>query len=110
MYIPPHEVRDKKKFESMIAALKMGQKLPPVVVVEGSPYALTGSHRLAAWKALGMEPDVVEVSQEDYAKACLDLWGEVKTWEEIYDFDEFCEALYRVTGDPDVRLALSEQM
>jgi len=108
-YRPPHEVRDTEKLDAMIASLEAGGSLPPVVVIENGYAALTGSHRLAAWEALGMEPDVVEVTEEEYTAASMLYADEVLTVDEIDDFGEFCDALLEVTTNSELKAALKDQ-
>jgi len=106
-YRAPHETRDSEKLESMIATLRAGKQLPPVVVI--GDVAITGSHRLAAWAALDMEPNVVELSEGDYIAAMDAHFG--PDWQdyEIGDYNAFCTTLYEITQDSDVRAALQDQ-
>lgn len=107
-YQAPHEVRNEEKLQSMIATLQNGGQLPPVVVI--GDYALTGSHRIAAWDACEMQAEIVELSDDDYVAACEELYGEVMTIDEIGDFSQFCEAIYNITADKEVKAALSDQI
>lgn len=105
-YNPPHEIRDPEKLQSMIDTLRNGGTLPPVVVC--GDQALTGSHRIAAWEACQMQADVVELSNEEYIAAVTAMG---LNWEEdtVNDYNEFCEALYAITSDPDVKAAVADQ-
>ena len=57
-YQPPHEVRDQGKLNALVEILKNGGELPPVLVCGDRAYS--GSHRLAAWELMDVEPSVVE--------------------------------------------------
>lgn len=107
IYQAPHEVRDTEKLKHMIETLNNGGKLPAVVVI--GEFALTGSHRLAAWKACGLSPSVVEISNDEYVAACEMEYGNVVTIDEIYDYSEFCDALYITTENDVVKNALEDQ-
>ena len=66
-YVPPHRITDVVKFNSMIETLENGRSLPPIIVC--GDIAFSGTHRLAAWKAKGMQPDVIEITDEDVTSA-----------------------------------------
>ena len=106
-YQPPHEVKDTSKFESMVSSINSGKQLPAVVVI--GEFALTGSHRLAAWKACGVNPDVVEITNKEYIDACEKCYGDVVSIDEIGDFSDFCDALYVTTENQAVKDALKDQ-
>lgn len=105
-YNPPHEARDQKKLESMIAAIEGGKSLPPIIVMGDD--AFTGSHRIAAWEACNVDADVVEISDADYVAAMTEMGLD---WEcdSVYDYNEFCQALYAVTTDSDIKDAIKDQ-
>lgn len=85
-YQPPHEVRDQVKLNAMVEILKNSGELPPVLVCGDRAYS--GSHRLAAWEMMGMEADVVEMSDEEYCEVmtALDL---DPMYDEATDLEEF---------------------
>ena len=108
MYEPRHDVTDSKKLQRLIDALERGERLPPVVV-QGE-IALTGVHRLAAYKALNMAPDVVEVSDDEYRAALIELGlDEDATVDEIWDLDLFLETLHSLTKNERLQKALEGQ-
>lgn len=80
--IPYHEVRDHKKVAQLMDAMKLRGWQGPPIVVEGDQ-ALTGVHRLAAWRALGFPDfDIPTIELHDvFTEAGLDmdkldaLWG-----------------------------------
>lgn len=90
MYQPPHEVRDQAKLDGMIEVLRCGGALPDVLVC--GEIALTGSHRLAAYEALGMRPAVIEVSNDDLARA-MEACGLDPMYDSITDFERIEQAL-----------------
>lgn len=67
---PPHEVTDSAKLESMIAAIRSGQSLPPVVV-QGE-IAITGSHRIEAYREANRRAAEADYAGE-WATADLDI-------------------------------------
>lgn len=80
--IPYHEVRDHSKVARLMDAMEQhGWQGPPIVV--DSEQALTGVHRIAAWRALGRPDfDIPTIELRDvFAEAGLDmdelhaLWG-----------------------------------
>lgn len=82
LYDPPHEVREQDKLESMIALLERGESLPPVLVHGVDAYS--GSHRLAAWREMEMEPDVIEMTDEQY-NATIEAYGS----ERVSEYEDF---------------------
>lgn len=89
-YRPPHEVTDTAKVKAMVAALERGETLPPVIVC--GEIAFSGSHRLAAWKHLGLAPEAVEIEDAEYCAAmeALDL---DPLYDECHDLDDLVTAL-----------------
>ena len=87
-YNAPHEVRDHEKLASMVADLEAGHDLPPVLVCGDS--AFTGSHRLAAWKAMEIEPEVVELEDSEYIEI-MEKLGLDPIYDSVYDFEVFEE-------------------
>lgn len=106
-YQAPHEVRDAVKLAAMVDALRRGESLPPVVVEPNGVRAITGSHRLAAWAALGMEPDALELTDDQYRAAC-EYYG-VEYLDEL-DMEDACRAVYETCGDEAIRAALADQV
>ena len=101
---PPHAVRDEGKLAAMVAAIRDGQQLPPVIVVGadggGNVYALSGSHRLAAWQQTDVEPRYIDIEDGEYVAAAVHLGDDpddVRAEDKIGDYDEFVAAL-RATG------------
>lgn len=88
-YQPPHEVRDQGKLNAMTEVLKNGGELPPVLVCGDRAYS--GSHRLAAWELMGLEPSVVEIDDAEYCEVmeALDL---DPMYDEASDLEEFLVA------------------
>jgi len=105
-YNEPHEVRDQAKLQRMIDTIRNGGQLPPIVVC--GYRAFTGSHRIAAWNACGIEHHAIEISDADYV-ATVTAMG--LDWEndDVSDYNDFCDKLYRVTTDPDVKNAVKDQ-
>ena len=103
---PPHEVRDNEKFANMVKAIEQGQDLPPIVVLGDE--ALTGSHRLAAWKYCEEEPETIEIEDEDYCKA-MEYLGLDPMFDSPTDHNNLCQALYETTQDADIKDALVDQ-
>ena len=85
-YQPPHEVRERNKLAGMIRALRRGESLPPVLVCGDN--ALSGSHRLVAWEKMGVEADVVEMSDEEYCETMTEL-GLDPMYDNIVDYEDF---------------------
>lgn len=82
MLVPYHEVRDPNKVQALAESMERNGWTGPPIVVDGEQ-ALTGVHRIAAWRSLG-RPDyeipTIELS-EVFAEAGLDMaechaaWG-----------------------------------
>ena len=85
-YQPPHEVRDQGKLNAMVEILKNGGELPPVLVCGDRAYS--GSHRLAAWEMMDVEPSVVEMDDAEYCEVMTGL-GLDPMYDEAEDFEEF---------------------
>ncbi len=85
-YQAPHEVTDNAKLEEMIKTLEEGNSLPPIVVCGDIAYE--GSHRLAAWKTLEIEPEVIEITNKEVAQTMKKM-GLDPYYDEINDFDDF---------------------
>ena len=85
-YQPPHEVRDQAKLNALVEILKNGGELPPVLVCGDRAYS--GSHRLAAWEMMDVEPSVVEIDDAEYCEVmtALDL---DPMYDEATDLEEF---------------------
>ena len=64
---PYHEVREPAKVRAMVRSLEAGEELPPIIVMGDK--ALSGVHRLAAWKIAEETPDVIEIDDADYVAA-----------------------------------------
>lgn len=88
-YQTAHEVQDQSKVNSMVETLKSGGSLPPVYVFGID--AISGVHRLAAYEAAEMEPDVIEVDQ-DWMSRALAL-GEYDYHTDITDIEDLVEWL-----------------
>jgi len=117
---PPHEVRNEKKLQSMIDTLESGKSLPPIVVCGNQAY--TGSHRLAAWEACNVEPEVVEISENDLMIAIakvngiddfnpddkddIEFFNNYIGWDVV--FNDLCEILYK-SDDQGIRNAVKDQ-
>lgn len=89
-YQAPHDVRDINKLESMIKALESGEELPPVLVC--GEIAYSGSHRLAAWDAMEIKPEVIELDDGDIA-AAMEYVGLDPMYDDIQRFDEIEDAM-----------------
>lgn len=89
-YYPPHEVRDEDKLASMIKMLETGGELPSILVC--GDYALSGSHRLAAWDEMEIDPRdyAVELTEEEYLDIKEHL--NIPADEDVEDYEEFLEA------------------
>ena len=74
----------------MIATLRSGGELPPVIVCGETAYS--GSHRLAAWAALDMDAEVIELDDDDVAAAMRHM-GLEPGYDEIDRYDDFEAAL-----------------
>lgn len=79
MVVAKHKVEDQAKFEALVSAMANGWPvgMPPVLVA-GDNEALTGSHRIAAAEAAGIEVETINV--QDAVEALV---------EEGYDWDDF---------------------
>ena len=88
-YLPPHEVREEAKLNSMISAIEAGKELPPILVFLDQ--AFSGSHRIAAWDALDMEHDAVELDNDEYVQIMQHL-GLDPMYDSITEFEDFLEA------------------
>ena len=119
-YNAPHEVTDIDKHDAMVAAIKAGEKMSPVVVI--GEQAFTGSHRIAAyitarelaeecdtgeWEGADLEIPAIGIDDETY-RAAADALG-VEHLEEWHDFNDVAEAIYYATEDEEVKDALSDQ-
>lgn len=82
MLIPYHEARDEDKVRRLAESMERdGWTGAPIVVVD-SEYALTGVHRIAAWRSLGLpdyEIPTVELS-ELFAEAGVDMEEAWEAW------------------------------
>lgn len=107
-YQAPHEVRDEEKLTAMVETLRSGGSLPPIVVEPNGQVAISGSHRLAAWRKAEMEPVALVLSDEDYAAAC-EYMG-VDYFDEAVDHETVCRAVYETTSDSAIRTALEDQV
>lgn len=127
-FIPPHEVRDQEKFKSMVSSIKSGNTLPAVVVYGLNAY--TGSHRIAACIEADTEIESIEICRDDYVKTIASINGmdiedvmsfdesdidEVEEiiygqgWDNVCDFNVFCESLYAITNDENIKNAIKDQ-
>ena len=85
-YQPPHEVRDQEKLNALVGILKNGGELPPVLACGDRAYS--GSHRLAAWGLMDVEPSVVEMDDAEYCEVMESL-GLDPMYDEATDLEEF---------------------
>lgn len=92
-YQPPHEVRDQEKLNALVEILKNGGELPPVLVCGDRAYS--GSHRLAAWELMDVEPSVVEMDDAEYCEVmeALDL---DPMYDEATDLEEFLNVAHQL--------------
>lgn len=78
-----HEVSDTEKVAALVASMKRdGWRGAPLVLADdGDTQLLTGSHRIAAWRAAGRRDEEVPVKslRAIYAEAGVD-------WTEAYDY------------------------
>ena len=100
--------------EKIKSAILAGEKITPVVVVENSEIAITGSHRIQAYHELEMDEDmpIVEVSEEEFEAtkhAYGDKFGHYY-FSEMSEMNEFCEMLMEITASEDVKKALDYQL
>ena len=103
---PPHEVRDHEKLRSMIAHLRAGGSLPRVRVIRDATadddgvavdLAIEGSHRIAAWNAVGipLEDQIVEVD-EDHLDRAFEIMEDVEG--DFIEVLDLCDALAATAG------------
>lgn len=85
-YQPPHEVRDQGKLNALVEIMKNGGELPPVLVCGDRAYS--GSHRLAAWELMDVEPSVVEMGDAEYCEVMKALELD-PMYDEATDLEEF---------------------
>ena len=119
-YLTPHDVQDRAKFDALVESFRLGHPIPAIVVCGET--AVTGSHRVAAHLAAhklwdrgadgwedSVEPtlDAVEVGEDEVDAACRRIYADHYT--DVRHHNEFCEALYNVTGDDAVKAALADQ-
>lgn len=104
----PHEVRDETKLAALIAVLESGGELPPVVVEPNGIQAITGSHRIAAYDAVGQDVPALVLSESDYLAACEYLG--VEYLDDERDKSEVARAIYETTDDEDIKGALRDQL
>lgn len=119
-YNPPHEPTDDTKVVRMVEAIRRGGRLPPIVV--NGENALTGSHRIEAYRRAGalneacfgegweraeLTIPTVEIDDDEYLAACASV--DVEHLGELGDYNEQCVALYNSCEREDVRAALEDQ-
>lgn len=123
-FYPPHEVRDKDKFNGLLESFRTGKPVPAIAVCGDVAY--TGSHRLhahekALWcweqqesgweKSLRPHLESVEISNQEWEDATA-YWSEnywpIETLDEL-EFNDICKALYQATHDPELKAALEDQ-
>jgi len=85
---PPHRAFDINKLKGMIKTLKSGKDLPPVLIQGDQAYS--GSHRLSAWKEMGMEPNYKEITDKDYIKIMKSMNLD-PVYDTVNDFEPFLE-------------------
>ncbi len=122
-YYPPHEVKDKAKLQGMIDTIKSGGSLPPVVVYENQAY--TGSHRIAAWEEVGEDVEAIEIGKNEFlaARATMNNIDDFDPNDsddvdflhkhfdyDVFDYNDFCEALLEITNDPAIKDAIKDQV
>ena len=100
MVVPKHGVHDEDKLATLVEAMENGwpEDMPPVLVTDDDE-ALTGSHRIAAARIAGIEPETLNV--QDAVEA---LYEEGYDWEELmggFD-DEDLAAAFRLIGREDL--------
>ncbi len=122
-YRTPHTPDNKVKLASMVAAIKSGETMPPLVVIGET--AITGSHRIAAYdaanslveastdddwdSALPIEIPTVELCNDDYTQGMIAI-GLDPSVDDPREFNDLCTAIYSLTDDCDVKAALADQM
>ena len=89
-YLPPNTDINDPYVWLMIQHLRDGGSLPPIIAC-GS-IALSGSHRLAAWKSEEIEPPTVKISNSDYCDAMRTM-GLDPFYDHITEYHEFCDIL-----------------
>lgn len=72
----------------MISALRDGRSLPPILVC--GEIAYSGSHRIAAWDQLEIDPDVIELEDDEVATIMVKI-GLEPGYDEVTDFERFEE-------------------
>ena len=85
-YQPPHYYTDPAKLAAMVAVLNAGLDLPPILVC--GEIAYSGSHRLAAYDAVGRQIPTREITEEQVAAAML-ACGLDPGYDTISDYEEF---------------------
>ncbi len=85
-YLPPHNVTDQKKLSEMISILEGGGELPPVLT--NGEQAYSGSHRIAAWDALEMDHNAVELDDDEYV-AVMENINLDPVYDTVCDFEPF---------------------
>lgn len=86
---PPHLPTDEKKLAEMVYILETGGSLPPVLV--NGEQAYSGSHRIAAWEAMEMDVEFVELDDDGYVAVMTEL-GLDPMYDTVYDFEPFLDA------------------
>ena len=99
---PPHEVRDEDKYEALVAGMaKGGWSGRPVLAWRATEddcvRAITGSHRIAAARAAGLETIPVLVIE------CDDDADAVDALDAIRDQDEATDVLAEIDAATDAR-------
>ena len=93
---------DQEKLEGIIEEMKSAGA-PAIRVVDCGDYymALEGSHRLAAASALGIEPDLTILDQDDVIDISEFDWFESANWDDTeYPAGEVAGELYSVNSVP----------
>lgn len=94
-HMAPHAPEDRTKLAGMIRTLRSGGSLPPILWDGDGAYE--GSHRLAAYEAVGMEPELIQVDDEMLNRAADHLGQDVGM---IDWYDEIAvDALHRAQED-----------
>lgn len=119
-YNPPHKAHDDAKLASMMAMLRQGIDLPPIVV--NGETALSGSHRIAAYQAAQKRRESLDLAWEDVpdripavelsdadCQAAADYLG-VEYLTDARDCNEVARAIHVTTTDPAVRAAIADQV
>jgi hypothetical protein len=107
---------EKEKVEAIKSAILAGETMTAVVAHEDDETAITGSHRIQAYHELGMDDEmpVVYISDEDFQKAINAYsekynFGEVVYFSEISEMNQFCEVLFDIVEDEEVKTELEDQ-